>query len=90
LLSLQGAEAYRRDSLKKLGIVFLNEAAERDERNDVAGALRSRKVALRLYERLLADSSRDNAVAAEPLEGLQKLVDDLRSQVGQVGVPPAS
>ena len=83
LLALEGAEAYRRDSLKKLGIVFLKEAAERDERDDTEGAMRSRRVALRVYERLLDDTRRTPADrgAEEPIAGLQKLVDDLRNQV---------
>ncbi len=81
LLSLDGAEAYRRGSLKKLGIVFLKEAALRDERGDSAAARRSRTVALRVYERLLEDTQTDSTETDEPLVGLQNLVDDLRAQL---------
>ncbi len=87
LLSLEGAEAYRRDSLKKLGIVFLKEAAEREERGDSSGATRSRKVALRVYERLLVDAQSQGEEADQPLEGLRKLIADLQSQVGEAPAP---
>lgn len=82
LLALDGAEAYRQESLKKLGIVFLKEAAARDERGDADAARRSRTVALRIYERLLRDTQTLNGQADEPVDGLRALVNDLRGQLG--------
>lgn len=80
LLALDEASGYRGDSLKKLGLVFLEEAAKRDEAGDSAGALRARQVALRVYQRLLEDAPASTA-APESIDALKRLVDDLRSQL---------
>jgi tetratricopeptide (TPR) repeat protein len=79
LLTLEVPGAYRIDSLKKLGIVFLKEASKRDDESDTDGALRSRRVALRVYETLLADAKSVPA-ETEPLDGIERLVADLRRQ----------
>jgi len=79
LLSLNDPGAYRVESLKKLGIVFLKEAAKREEEGDAAGAIRSKQVALRVYETLLQDAQ-SAPKATEPLAGIEKLVADLRAQ----------
>jgi hypothetical protein len=89
LLALEGAEAYRQDSLKKLGIVFLKEAAERDERGDPDGAQRSRRVALRVYERMLEDIGKQGAgaVGDDAIAGVERLIEGLRVQLGETGAP---
>jgi len=84
LLAMPGGDAYHHDALKKLALVFLKEASSREERGDLAGATRSRKTALRVYERLLADS-RDGMLDGEPIAGLERLVADLRAQVQPAG-----
>ena len=81
LLTEDEAGAYRADSLQKLGIVFLKEAARRDEDGDDVGALRSRRVALRIYEALLADARAGVSKPPEGLAGLERLVADLKAQV---------
>jgi tetratricopeptide (TPR) repeat protein len=82
LLALDNAEAYRGGALKKLGVVFLKEASRRREEGDIEGAARSRAVALRIYERLLADTETGElAPRSGSVEALRELVIDLRRQV---------
>ena len=71
------------DPLKKLGIVFLKEAAKREDSGDVDGAERSRRVALSIYEVLLDDNrSGDGESGDASVAGLERLVTDLRQQIG--------
>ena len=80
LLRLPDTGAYHSEALQKLGIVFLKEGSQRTEAADADGALRARRVALRIYERLLADARKGST--SRPLAGLEDLVTDLRTQVG--------
>jgi tetratricopeptide (TPR) repeat protein len=84
LLALDDAAAYRGGALKKLGVVFLKEASRREEEGDVGGAARSRAVALRVYERLLADSEAGELdTDGGSIEALRSLVEDLRRRTAQ-------
>jgi tetratricopeptide (TPR) repeat protein len=78
LLALDDMGTYGLDSLKKLGVVFLKEASERDLAEDTAGARRAREVALAIYERLLSEARVGRL--DEPIDGIQSLVEDLRRQ----------
>ncbi len=77
LLAQEEAGTYQHDALKKLGIVFLEEAAKRLDEDDAKGAARSRAVALTIYRRLL-EESREGRLEA-PIAGLEKLVADLEA-----------
>ena len=79
LLAADTEGAWRGDSLRKLGIVFLEEGARREEARDVEGAARSRRVALRIYETLLSDARNGGAVPPQGVAGLEQLVNDLRA-----------
>ncbi|MFT4572228.1 MAG: hypothetical protein ACI8TX_001480 [Hyphomicrobiaceae bacterium] len=81
LLALEDTGDYGAESLKKLGLVFLKEASSREEAEDLDGAVRARKTALRIYERLL-DDTRQGRID-EPRAGLQQLVEDLRASTAQ-------
>jgi len=80
LLDLDNDAVYRGDSLKKLGLVFLEEAAKRDEQGDTSGALHSRQVALSVYQHLLEDT-RTADPSDSAIDALENLVEDLRSQL---------
>ena len=83
LLAFEGSDAYRYQSLKKLGVVFLKEASRREDAGDGGGATRSRRVALRVYRRLLDDVRSGKVVDADAsVDGLERLVADLESQAG--------
>lgn len=82
LLAQDSSGAYRGDPLRKLGIVFLEEASRRQEAGDLEGAARSRRVALRIYETLLADARAGGPAPPEGLAGLEQLVTDLQTQTG--------
>ncbi len=82
LLSFEGAGDVRYTSLKKLGVVFLEEASRRDEAGDAEGARRARRVALRIYERLLADLRGGRIRDAQAsVEGLENLIAELRRKL---------
>ncbi|MFQ5477122.1 MAG: tetratricopeptide repeat protein [Candidatus Binatia bacterium] len=66
----------QRSKFKKLGVAFLKEAASRDDSGDPQGAVRCRRIALRLYESLLESIAEDDRAR----DGLEKLVVDLRGQ----------
>ncbi len=83
LLALKDIGEYGRKSLKKLGIAFLNEAAMREQDGDAEGALRARRVALAIYERVLADARVQEV--SEGLAGLESLVADLRRDTAGLG-----
>jgi tetratricopeptide (TPR) repeat protein len=86
LLALEDAAAYRGGALKKLGVVFLKEASRREEQGDADGAARSRAVALRVYERLLADTETGELdTDGGSVDALQTLVEDLRRQTAAGG-----
>lgn len=78
LLALPETGKYQGDTLKKLGIVFLNEGSREQEQGNAAAALEARRTALTIYERLLADQAA--GLLQEPVEPLQALVDKLRQQ----------
>ncbi|MEE8312610.1 MAG: tetratricopeptide repeat protein [Candidatus Binatia bacterium] len=82
LLAQDSSGSYRGDPLRKLGIVFLEEAARRHEAGDLEGAERSRRVALRIYETLLADARAGGPAPPEGMAGLERLVSDLQTQIG--------
>ena len=82
LLAADTEGAWRGDSLRKLGIVFLEEGARREEAGDGPGAARSRRVALRIYETLLSDARNGGPVPPEGIAGLEQLVNDLRTSSG--------
>lgn len=82
LLEADTQGAYRGEPLRKLGIVFLEEAARRQEAGDGQGALRSRRVALRIYATLLADARSGGPEPPEGMAGLERLVADLETQTG--------
>ena len=84
LLSTSNAGGYHSDALRKLGVVFLKEAAKRDEAGNPEAAKRARKTALRIYQYLLADmrKHRGNGEKSEAERGIEKLISDLRAQVG--------
>ncbi len=80
LLAMDGAGGYQSDALKKLGVVFLKEAATREENGDFESAKPIKRVALRIYERLLEHARREGS-ETPPLAGLEQLIDDLRRQI---------
>ncbi len=81
LLAATEGDASHSATLKKLGLAFLKDGAEREEKGDTGGADRSRRVALRVYERLLADM-RAGRLQADSTAGLEKIVTDLRAGLG--------
>jgi hypothetical protein len=78
LLSLKEAGAYRLGALKRLGVAFLKEGSRQEGEGDSAGARRSLAVALKVYQRMLADS-RDRGAA--DLGGMETLVADLQRRL---------
>ncbi len=84
LLAMKDAGAYHAEALRKLGVVFLKEAAKRDAAGKPEAARRARTTALRIYERLLTDMHRAGVegTKSEAERGMEKLVADLRAQVG--------
>ena len=78
LLADDSGAGYRHESLKKLGIIFLKDASRRQETNPEE-AQHSRKVALRIYERLIKDAEKGAITLNEQqLASMKDLVTELQ------------